>query len=304
MENREEGLKYFDTYPLEPKEYYSRKALLENKSHGAEKSESGNRKAPSEDLQIRGTTPAWKLQGEWDAPVSNDSIFQASEHRLNSENSPNSRELQKAGPATQDTREFDDSSHTAMMTSPASEGFARYKRQSKTELSDEDLAKCIELNKSLQSQYFRFLDQHLGIVDSIRFIIADFDAQIEHSQKERLKSACRKSENVLASFRSHIDVAFTEEMITAWKHEPSWDSCQQDFDRDINELLGKFEAMHVTLQTIRESITEASTGNSANQSVPSWTAVLENFEWKAGYPFDQCWHDCATEYLKSIGAEE
>ena len=190
------------------------------------------------------------------------------------------------------------------MASQAGEEITNSKGQSTTELSDVDLAKCIELNKSFQSRFLGILDQHLGIVDSIRIIMADFDAQIDQGQKESLKSACRKSEDALASCRSHIDIAFTEEMITQWKHEPSWDSSQQEFDLELKEMLRMFEAMRVTLQTLQESISEASAGNSADQSVPSWTAVLENFEWKAGYPFDQCWHDCAMDCIKSIGTNE
>ena len=279
LKNKDERLKYFDTYPDKTELFYRTKERERSVAMGSDY-----------------PTPA----------KARESFFGRSPERGTSQTTPAQLD-QTAMPGawpSDDTagvpaerRSYPDS-ETRLLESSVDA-----KPPEQNQMSD------LEFVPEMDAEFRRFPescfvinDDQLRTVDSIRSLTTQFASEMIKNQDSVLTSALNSIEAAIRISRAELDFILD--------HIPKqeWESMKEE-ERDLRTFENMqpssitrpdFFPIHVTFRILQESVSEASAKNPTDQELPSWTAVMEFFEWRAGYAFDQCLSDCAAKLSDRI----
>ena len=272
LDNKEERLKYFDTYPYEPEEFYKRKERGLAMIEGSEGSTLANARevlfGPSVEVGNSQATLAQSNQNNMPGAWPSDEI-----------------------PVVQDERP----SYTSPKTQLPEASVDR-KLPAQNQMSDLRLKPRVEAEvKRVSKAMFEINDNQRSAVDSMRSLTFKFANEISQNQESVLTSAFNTLEATTSMLRAmwvdlfeHFTESEWEDMIKQeGKSGHLDDSPLNDFKRDIFPI-------HLASKILQESLSEASAETPKDQELPSWTAVMDFFEWRAGYAFERCLSDCAV----------
>lgn len=283
LKNKDERLKYFDTYPHEPEIFYrmtEHERSIYKVSYyptPAEVQKSFFNRSPK--LGASKTTPAQLDQIAVPGAGPSDDI-----------------------PGVPAERRSYPGSETQLLESSVDP-----KPPGQDQISDLELITEMDADfRRFRESLHTFNDDQLRTVDSIRTLTTKFASEMSKKQGYVLTSALNSIEAATKMTGASMDIFFD--------HMPKkdWENMNEE-ERDV----GTFDNMppssvigahifpiHMTFRILQESFSEASAEKAKDEELPSWTAVMEFFEWKAGYAFDQCLSDCAANLSDMVPTPE
>ena len=176
-------------------------------------------------------------------------------------------------------------------------------------LSDMDVAKKDGLFKRLREHVSETTNQGHRSVRAIRSFILHFSKQIttsaagDHDPKSILLNACDTMEVSLTHLHREFDLHLSE--IVEYEFREMLSNSTSDEDSTA-QMLAHFQdftpPLNLILKILNDSKSEASSEMSQDQALPEWNVIMEYFEWKAGYSFQECLSDCAS-FFGGLGSD-
>ncbi|KAL8792356.1 MAG: hypothetical protein Q9195_005059 [Heterodermia aff. obscurata] len=158
-----------------------------------------------------------------------------------------------------------------------------------------------------KDKLFAFSDDQQSAVHSMRSLTTKFANEISKSQQSVLTSALNSLEASTTMSRIGFEFMCDHMPRGEWETmiEEIGDVGLMDDAGPPNSNLRRYiYPILVTSKILQESLSEASAETPNEQEFPNWTAVMEFFEWRAGYAFDKCLNDCAANIAESIPETE
>ena len=325
--NKEEGLKYFDTYPYEPEELRRRKefglrveypyepenvqiverpAVLES---GGSTMDDARKTLPAHTAVIgtSQTAPGQSNQTTLPGPKPTDTQNPQQDLHPNTDAvtplvGAVAQEIKRDDiPVVRDERSSHSSPKTQLLDTSVGPKLPVQHRLSDLELTPKMDAEIKRFWKGL----WAINDSQRSIVDSMRSLTIKFANEISKNQELVLTSAFNAIEAATTMFRVVLDFMYDRMTMEEWEQiRRGDDSVQFDdlpFYKDFRRWIFPIQ---VVSEIFQESLSEASAEIPNDKKLPSWTAVMDFFEWKAGYNFEKCLSDCAVIRREMISDEE
>ena len=359
LQNKEEGLKYFDTYPYEPEEFYRRQELglpierpggsiMYNVPIGRPYETEDNQKSTEPGLPVamgsnsstmdearrahfgkktetRASQTIPKQLNQASLPTAKPPDTQKQQQKLQPENivvTPSVGTVMqdnniKNNPVVQDKQP----SHSSPKTQSVELGVD-------PKLPIQDRISNLGLSPKMDADLKRYWEGLFTInegqrssVDFIRSLTIKFAKDISKNQESTLSSAFNTLEVATTIIGATLDFYFDRSTEKDWKvmieqvdgrTEKDWEVTIGQVDRLIHLEDLPFHAslgrlifpILMASEILQESLSEASAEMPNDQELPSWTAVMEFFEYKAGYAFERCLSDYAVSISEMVPDEK
>ena len=266
FDNKEELLKYFDTYPDEPEFFHRRKDRALPITRGSDDPTLAKaREALFNRYSEQGTsqeTPAQLYPTAVPGARPGDDVLV---------------------PVVQDEILSNSNSKAQLLDTSVDPKLPVQDQMLDLELSSKLDAEI----KKIRERMMAVIDGQRSSVDSMRSLTIKFANEISETQESILMSIFDTLEAATTMFRAVLD--FRIDHTT----RREWENMLDDSPPDIS-LKHHISPIHGVSEMLQESFSEASAETPNDQAFPSWTAVMEFFEWKAGYAFEGCLSDCAV----------
>lgn len=274
LDNKEERLNYFEKYPYESEDFHRRKERELLIARGSDDSTLAKAREALFGHSEPGTSQAAPAQLY---PTAIPGAWPSDDVQV---------------PVVQDELPSNSSSKAQLLDTSVDPKLPVQDRMSDLELTPEVDAEI----KKFRERIMAVIDDQWSSVDSMRSLTIKFANKISKTQESVLTSAFNTLEAATTTSRVRLD--FTVSRIT--KEEWENMNSQADGSGHLEHLppdeyfKRRILPIHVALGMLHESLSEASAETPNDQELPSWTAVMEFFEWKAGYAFESCLSDCAV----------
>ena len=300
LHNKEDGLKYFDTYPYEPEVFYRMKELKLPTATGSGSSTMDEARealwGPTAELGTSQTTP--RKLNRTASPGVKPSDGQTRQQDLQ----PGSAAvIPRVGNYKQDTKSYDIQLGQEERPSRSSSETRLVEPSMDPKLAVQDQVLEPELTSEIRAEWERFWERAFEInddqrsaVDSMRSLISKFANEISKNQETVMTSAFDTLGAATTISRAGLDFMYDQFKTSGNITIGVDDIPQSDESSHPGNLRRYISPVFVASEILQESLSEASAEISTDQEIPSWTAVTDFFEWKAGYAFEKCLSDCAV----------
>lgn len=159
-------------------------------------------------------------------------------------------------------------------------------------ISEDDLTLLTAFGNKFKKMMVDEADKHFGFVKSIQSTTSALVEQIGQDAAFTLDQKFDILDSAHALFRKRVDDKISE-LINVFPEQVLSNVPNDDelYETEA-ELKRAFHPLEVVYRILTDAVSEASAEKLADEVLPSWQAVTEFFEWKAGYSFDDCLSDC------------
>lgn len=276
--NREERLRYFDTYPDDPDFYHH--AV---RRQGAEYlSDLAERRARYAEID--------KLESQKPQHTQERLPVQLPEPLSGGPATTGRHESSKVRQDVQSTKVQSVNELKAQSTEDSTNAQA----STQNKISEEDLARLIDFANEFKKKIVDVTDEQFGFAKSIQSTVSALTEQVGQDPASTLDFNLNILGSAHTMFRSELDDKITEAIKLSQEKGLSEDPTEAELLQMEAELKQQFLPLQVVSRILTDAVSDASAEKPGEEVLPSWKAVTEFFEWKAGYSFDDCLADCAV----------